>query len=94
MTIQQAIEKATENGWQDRGFANIKKSEFETVLDREFWIALGKAMGWKTIKDLERGQYIHPDTQPEWLYHWHRFIDSLAAGKTAEDFFANLEPKE
>ena len=22
-----------------------------------------------------------------WLYHWHRFIDHLAEGKTAEDFF-------
>lgn len=25
-----------------------------------------------------------------WLYNWHRFIDHLAEGKTAEEFFASL----
>lgn len=25
-----------------------------------------------------------------WLWHWHRFIDHLADGKTAEKFFATL----
>jgi hypothetical protein len=27
---------------------------------------------------------------PSWLYHWHRFIDHLAEGKNAEEFFSNL----
>jgi hypothetical protein len=25
-----------------------------------------------------------------WQYHWHRFIDHLAEGKTPEDFFREL----
>lgn len=25
-----------------------------------------------------------------WLYHWHRFLDYLASGKSVEDFFKEL----
>jgi len=32
--------------------------------------------------------------RPGWQYHWHRFIDHLASGKSIEDFFANLLPHE
>jgi len=32
--------------------------------------------------------------RPGWQYHWHRFIDHLAEGKSIEDFFANLLPHD
>ena len=59
----------------------------ENPLDRERWIDAGKAMGWGKNSD---GVIVYRD----WLKQWHNFIDHLAEGKTAEDFFANLEPKE
>lgn len=34
----------------------------------------------KNIKDLER----------KWLNRWHSFIDTLAAGRTPDDFFAGI----
>lgn len=33
------------------------------------------------------------DSNSEWRYHWHRFIDHLAEGKDAESFFAALLPE-
>jgi hypothetical protein len=26
-----------------------------------------------------------------WLFHWHRFLDFLAEGKTREEFFATIK---
>lgn len=81
----------------------------EAFLDPSFWQSLGKAMGWediishKPIKSytalnadmIKRtpGETILAEKITGWLYHWHRFVDSLADGKTAEQFFAELPPK-
>lgn len=51
-------------------------------LDPTFWQALGKARGWR--KDWPT------EGSPDWLFHWHRFIDHLAEGKDAESFFESL----
>jgi hypothetical protein len=49
-------------------------------VDKEFWEALGRGLGWN-----------ESEQQPvAWLWKWHRFIDHLAAGRTADEFFAGL----
>jgi hypothetical protein len=67
----------------------------ETFLDPEFWQALGRALGWEhrlmTVHKVENGRPTVV-TKPEqhWLYHWHRFIDYLAEGRTPESFFESF----
>jgi hypothetical protein len=58
------------------------------LLTPTFWQSLGKAMGWYE-EDVEhrRGFCVG---QGCWLAIWHRFIDHLAEGKSAEDFFSQL----
>lgn len=56
----------------------------EYLLDPLFWQSLGKAMGWETQFDEDKG-FNH-----QWQYEWHRFIDHLAEGKDAESFFESL----
>ena len=67
----------------------------ETFLDPEFWQALGRALRWDhgpmTVHKVEDGRptvVIRPEQH--WLYHWHRFIDYLAAGRTPEPFFESF----
>lgn len=63
MTIQQAIKKAIEGGYQQKenhryperfgnGLHGISEDFciFETLSDPTFWQSLGKAMGWKSRK--------------------------------------------
>jgi len=65
-------------------------------LDLLFWQALGRALrsddAIKTIHVVDNGR---PTTVTRtggyWLSHWHHLIDCLAEGKTAADFFAQLE---
>jgi hypothetical protein len=68
----------------------------ETLLDPQFWQALGRALGWSEVCDLSlmcvhghqeegqryRGYY--------WMFQWLRFIQALADGNTPEAFFAYL----
>lgn len=71
-------------------------------LDPSFWVALAEArhcnyayckkcgaskQRWPGIctKNDCGGEY-----SVEWLDEWHRFIDHVAAGKTAEEFFEGL----
>ena len=100
MTIEEAIQRAIEGGWyaqpgtfyRPKGYPHTanEMNLSSIFLDPLFWQALGKAMRWKTIADIGRGPHIRSDTQPEWLYHWHSFIDHLAEGKSAESFFQEL----
>jgi hypothetical protein len=67
----------------------------ETFLDPHFWHALGRALGWeqnvKTVHAVENGRStLVTRAGQHWLYHWHRFIDHLAEGKTPEAFFKAL----
>lgn len=104
MTIQQAIEKAAE-AREYVGFS-FQDTEAEILLQPLFWQSLGKAMGWDWVTMLgtrrerfiemyahkKRGEneWLKTQRQEEWLYHWHRFIDHLIEGKTAESFFERL----
>lgn len=91
MTIQEAISKAIEGGWvpqvyffDGKAFSwkvqAVMKIKFKQRiwLDPLFWKALAKAMGWKY------------DPKEYASYQMHRMIDSLAEGKSIEDFFATL----
>ena len=91
MTIQEAITKAIEGGWQ---LHDYKKNPVDTLheamfkvndalLDPLFWQALGKEMGWKECKDKEC-----PDS---WLCYWHHLIEHLVSGGSIESFFQALK---
>jgi hypothetical protein len=91
MTIQEALTKAREGGYQheckDRdpglragvlglhAFSTMHVDDF--FLDPEFWRALGHTLGWQHER--------------VWRGQWQRFIDHLAHGNTPESFFALFE---
>lgn len=106
MKIEEAIKLAIEGGYNcyekncsrhvntdgtinrgvqlDHILANLEA----TFLDPLFWQSLGKAMGWEdgiSEKDWNLGK-----GRMDWKKCWHRFIDKLAEGGTAESFFENL----
>ena len=90
MTIQEALSKAVEGGYQHEfkahepslrtgllglhGFSTIHVDE--CFLDPNFWRALGRTLGWQHER--------------VWREQWQRFIDHLAHGNTPESFFAHL----
>lgn len=105
MTIQEAIEKAVQGGWDkstaeydfDPSGGAVELMLADAFLDPLFWQSLGKAIGWSESvdefdgsKNFEPGSYNYRNGITEWKYQWHRFIDHLAEGKNAESFFKNL----
>ncbi len=71
----------------------------EAFLDPHFWHALGRGLGWdqerRTVHAVKNGRpTIVTRAGQQWLSHWHRFIDHLAAGKTSEAFFESLPYSE
>jgi len=90
MTIQEALTKAREGGYQHafkhrepglqagvlglHAFSTIQVDDF--FLDPEFWRALGRTLGWQDER--------------VWRGQWQRFIDHLAQGNTPASFFARL----
>lgn len=88
MTIETAIQKSIEGGWQkDIALDNRDKLQMELneasngyLLDPLFWQSLQKGAGWE-------------GTNPygTWKELWHRLIDWLIAGRSIEQFFAGLE---
>ncbi len=98
--IEQAIRDAVENGY--RGFDDKQiilaewtneegggKVDGHFLLDRAFWQALGKALGWQTTYRTVGGKD-RTIGERDYLEYWHRFIDHLASGKDAESWFAAL----
>ena len=95
MTINEALQKATQEGYRfsccageawhhapaDGDTALIGK-EF---LDPLFWRALGLALEWQ--KGVEKTCLVYDQW---WRQPWHRFIDHLATERTAEAFFETL----
>lgn len=68
----------------------------ENPLDRERWIEAGKSLGWdgRTCCDRcgkecwqIRGACRDRQLIQVWKYHWHRFIDDLAEGKSIDSYF-------
>lgn len=91
--IEQAIGDAVEKGGYDAErnrydyYSKTDNGEGEydynkIFLDPAFWRALGKARGWSDT--------YHADWKGDYKYHWHRFINHLAEGGEAEQFFKNL----
>jgi hypothetical protein len=90
MTIQEALTKAREGGYQHEfkhpkpgmqvgvlglhAFRTIHVDDF--FLDPEFWGALGRTLGWQHER--------------VWRGQWQCFIDHLAQGNTPDSFFTNL----
>ena len=100
MTIQETIKKAIEQGYCPKHTAQFyQTSEGARVQispcvfdDPNFWQCLGKAMGWEIMyRPYKSGSTRNFDAIQGWLYQWHRFIDHLAEGGTAEEFFNKLK---
>lgn len=91
MSIEQAIKKAVEEGeyfrdWNINGRSIDDRGEQARIfLDPLFWQALGKAMG------REHYSSVNFSGKNMWQFYWHRLINTLAEGKSAEDFFAQFE---
>jgi len=67
----------------------------EAFLDPKFWQALGRALGWSEACDLAiTCAHGHEECRQYhgyyWMFHWHRFIQTLADGNSPEAFFAHL----
>jgi len=93
MTIQEAIEKAIEGGWEKDGFVcqgELIGVEEIALLDPLFWQALGKAMGWETRITFYNSFIGGKENNDPWRLEMHRFIDHLAEGKTIESYFETL----
>lgn len=91
MTIKKAIQLAIENGYKD-WCTNGETIEYYpeiAFLSPLFWQSLGKALGW----DKYSGEILttENDPSPYWKDVWHYFINHLAEGKSAEEFFKNLK---
>src|SRR3990167_9141087 len=74
----------------DGGYIVPSTSEF--FIDPLFWQALGKSLGWKKVeKHIDSGSPKYNIYFVDgWVERWHNFIDHLASGKSAEDFFGEL----
>ncbi len=104
--MKEAIQKAIEGGWKPEQIAlehwekimpNMHRLDQWRVcsyalLDPLFWQSLGKSLGWEDEKNCPVCWRKMVITGTGWMCHWHRFIDHLASGKDAEEFFNNLLP--
>ena len=89
MSIIEAIKKAEAGGYPERKVIHLEKEAI--FLDRNFWIAVGKSLGWgDEVQGWFNGEEVIPMI-PEWKSKWLNFILCLAEGKTAEDFFRDLK---
>lgn len=99
MTIIEVIKAAKAQGWDNSIYMcehdGIEMMHSGAFNDPSFWQCLGKAMGWEqrqreNNEDAERETGYRIIERPDWVVRWHRFIDSLAEGRTAEEFFKDL----
>lgn len=96
MTIQEAIEKATEGGYKYPSVCeNRSCCETEAILQPIFWQSLGKAMGWGVSEEEDIVYYwmsVDDDERisKKWRNEMHHFIDHIANGETSESFFQQL----
>jgi hypothetical protein len=82
-------------GWKEGERIKITQELInKALLDPLFWQALGKAKGWSEkdffLPDCEGCGMPQEQLNPWWRHVWHCFIDHLAEGKSAEEFFDNL----
>jgi hypothetical protein len=87
MIPEQALEKAKEGGWdKSRGYIDTEFSEEAVALDKTFWIALGKAMGW-TLKSRAWNSTHDAAT---WIVNAQHFYDLILTEQPTENFWAEL----
>lgn len=84
----------TENGliltWKHND-SSFEIDKTDAVLDREFWQALGKTLGWIIPDEMAFWTYEEfAELENSWLWHWLNFIKALAEGKERE-FWENLK---
>ena len=109
MTIEQAIKKAIEGGYDKRLDCGAWTSETGKVvkvwaiekilLDPQFWQCLfGEEIvngDGQTHDDWRRADdFGWKGEMPIWKFKQHQFIDHLAEGKSAEDYFKSLANKK
>lgn len=83
--METPIKKAIKEGYE---YKRIGDMYVDPYLDPLFWQALGKACGWRMEDPFNRENT--GDRKEAWLHYWHRFIDALSEGRTADDFFKEL----
>lgn len=60
--------------------------EFVVALDREFWIGLGKKLGWKVV-----GTGPHStDHNDQWFYEAQEFLEFVLCGQDPTEYWAQL----
>lgn len=89
MNTTDAIKRAIEKGgykerYVDEGHLHGSLCIEQILLDPAFWQCLSKAEGW----ECKRHKACKADLK--WKKKWHSFIDALADGKTADEFFQEL----
>jgi len=101
MTIEQALKKAIEGGYEvscgQRDIITGHDPQFRqdnlniTFFDPLFWQALFKDSYFGKLKVfINVWHKKEPRSMATWQYQWHRLIDTLSKGKSAEDFFEDL----
>lgn len=100
--MRESIQKAIEGGYDESKRLNalgILKSTEAVCLDKNFWVCLGKALGWgnalwigeiKRLRSDKQAIETHELTLAYWEYHWHRLIYWIADRKNIDDFFKQL----
>ena len=103
--IEQAITDALAHGYKPSLEQIPEAAEFsplqiavamksDVFLEPAFWQALGRARKWTTDEDGKYWKGTIADWKANyWKTHWHDFIDYLAAGKNAENFFEFVSKK-
>lgn len=94
MTIKETIEKAIDGGYGkvassfplENGPLFGENCFRIMLLDPSFWQCLGKTIGLPK----EVGALYGMPIVDGWQMLWHRFIDHLASGGSAESFFKEL----
>lgn len=98
---EEAIKRAIEGGYKRYSVLHTAPINYESkifnecFLDPEFWKCLGKSEGWIFEEGKwcgkkgcgNDGQHRHSVGRIQWKEEWHRFIDHLISGGTAEEFF-------
>lgn len=99
--MEQIIKKAIEGGYNkiymELDFSHPKwKWQIKAIpLDPTFWQCLGKSLGWDNLMFCPVcsngiGRDGDESFCEKWKYHWHKFINHLADGKSPNDFFTEL----
>ena len=94
MTVKEAIEKAKKKGyfWDNECEYVCDASH---IVNKHFWQALGKSMGWCEGKVAQGGgectDCSDMNCENNHFVYWHKLIDHLAEGGSIEDYFKDLK---